>query len=308
VEEASELIVSGYGKKWNGKGAHKRLGKRPLESAASLIQDYDLPCTPQELHSQILAFMKNRHANSSDPSFFFYSQLFFALLPQNPSFLSCSIGFFPVGITCWNEYCWLAGALRERSLSIWWCMTDWLTDQPRGGGWGRGHHHQTLASCCRSIDGWWNWGFIRWAQARALPGANRLVTHLHSRGVPFAIASSSPAKNIKAKLSYQAGMYVFMYANFNCFCFLAIRQVSSWMLEEMWINIHKWSFDEKVTSIAKYFSLELYMTMAFSSIRGVWKNGPKDKGHTDWGIWQYGCDVVQVGQKHLQWWWQGMRS
>jgi hypothetical protein len=118
VEEASELIVSGYGKKWNGKGAHKRLGKRPLESAASLIQDYDLPCTPQELHSQILAFMKNRHANSSDPSFFFYSQLFFALLPQNPSFLSCSIGFFPVGITCWNEYCWLAGALRERSLSI----------------------------------------------------------------------------------------------------------------------------------------------------------------------------------------------
>ncbi len=84
VEEALELIVSGYGKKWNGEGAHKRLGKRPLESAASLIQDYDLPCTPQELYSQILDFMKNRHANSSDPSFFFYSQLFFALLPQNP--------------------------------------------------------------------------------------------------------------------------------------------------------------------------------------------------------------------------------
>jgi FMN phosphatase YigB (HAD superfamily) len=84
VEEALELIVSGYGKKWDGKGAHKRLGRRPLESAASLIQDYDLPCTPQELHSQILAFMKNRHANSSDASFFFfYSQLFFALLPQN---------------------------------------------------------------------------------------------------------------------------------------------------------------------------------------------------------------------------------
>ncbi|CAK9858027.1 unnamed protein product [Sphagnum jensenii] len=104
VEEALELIVSGYGKKWNGEGAHKRLGKRPLESAASLIQDYDLPCTPQELYSQILDFMKNR-----------------------------------------------------------------------------------------------------WAQARALPGANRLVTHLHSHGVPFALASSSPAKNIKAKLSYQAG-------------------------------------------------------------------------------------------------------
>jgi hypothetical protein len=69
------------------------------------------------------------------------------------------------------------------------------------------------------------------------------VTHLHSHGVPFALASSSPAKNIKAKLSYQEGMYVFMYANFNFFCFLAMRQVSSWMLEEMWMNIDKWSFD-----------------------------------------------------------------
>ncbi len=129
MEEALELIVSGYGKKWNGEGAHKRLGKRPLESAASLIQDYDLPCTPQELYSQILDFMKNRHANSSNPSFFFfYSQLFFALLPQKPVFFSCSIGFFPVGITCWNEYCWLAAALRERTLSIWWWMTDWLTN------------------------------------------------------------------------------------------------------------------------------------------------------------------------------------
>jgi hypothetical protein len=47
------------------------------------------------------------------------------------------------------------------------------------------------------------------------------------------MASSSPAKNIKAKLSYQAGMYVFMNANFNFFCFLAMRQVSSWILEEM---------------------------------------------------------------------------
>jgi hypothetical protein len=112
VEEALELIVSGYGKKWNGKGAHKRLGKRPLESAASLIQDYDLPCTPQELYSQILAFMNNRHANSSDPSFFFfYSQLFLHSFHKTPVFLSCSIGFFPVGITCWNEYCWLAAAL-----------------------------------------------------------------------------------------------------------------------------------------------------------------------------------------------------
>lgn len=219
MEEALELIVSGYGKKWNGKGAHQRLGKRPLESAASLIQDYDLPCTPQELYSQILALMKNRHANSSDPSFFFfYSQLFFALLPQNPCLFILFNRVFPSRYHL-VEWILLAGCCTARGELINLMMDDWLTDQPQGGGFGRGHDHQTLASCCRSIDGWWNWGFIRWAQARALPGANRLVTHLHSHGVPFAMASSSPAKNIKAKLSYQAGMYVFMNANFNFFVF-----------------------------------------------------------------------------------------
>jgi hypothetical protein len=38
------------------------------------------------------------------------------------------------------------------------------------------------------------------------------------------------------------------------------------------------------------------------------KEWTQRQGTTDWGIWQYGCDVVQVGQKHLRWWWQGMRS
>lgn len=45
----------------------------------------------------------------------------------------------------------------------------------------------------------------RWERARPLPGAVRLVKHLHSHNVPVAIASSSPAEIIKTKLSRQSG-------------------------------------------------------------------------------------------------------
>ncbi len=58
VEEALELIVFGYGKKWNGEGAHKRLGKRPLELAASLIHDYSPPT----------AIATHSHLSSSSPT------------------------------------------------------------------------------------------------------------------------------------------------------------------------------------------------------------------------------------------------
>ncbi|KAJ8568003.1 hypothetical protein K7X08_020725 [Anisodus acutangulus] len=35
-----------------------------------------------------------------------------------------------------------------------------------------------------------------WLQAKALPGANRLLKHLHKHGVPFALASTSKRKNM----------------------------------------------------------------------------------------------------------------
>ncbi|XP_060189649.1 bifunctional riboflavin kinase/FMN phosphatase-like [Lycium barbarum] len=44
-----------------------------------------------------------------------------------------------------------------------------------------------------------------WLQAKALPGANRLIRHLHKHGVPFALASNSKRKNIDGKVSLQAG-------------------------------------------------------------------------------------------------------
>ncbi|KAL3698140.1 hypothetical protein R1sor_012216 [Riccia sorocarpa] len=102
VEESCIIVVNSYGKTWDGRGASNRFGKRPLEAAAALIEDYDLPCTPEEVYAQTSEFL-------------------------------------------------------NRS----------------------------------------------WSRAKALPGAVRLITYLRTHSIPVAVASSSPAANIKKKLSYQ---------------------------------------------------------------------------------------------------------
>lgn len=60
VDEVLQIQVTGFGKKWDGRGAQKRLGKRPLEAAACLIEDYGLPCTPEELTTETLALLQPR--------------------------------------------------------------------------------------------------------------------------------------------------------------------------------------------------------------------------------------------------------
>ncbi|KAF6136932.1 hypothetical protein GIB67_025766, partial [Kingdonia uniflora] len=45
----------------------------------------------------------------------------------------------------------------------------------------------------------------RWPLASALPGANRLIRHLHKHGVPLALASNSRTNNIEEKISHQQG-------------------------------------------------------------------------------------------------------
>ncbi|XP_021680690.2 bifunctional riboflavin kinase/FMN phosphatase isoform X1 [Hevea brasiliensis] len=45
----------------------------------------------------------------------------------------------------------------------------------------------------------------KWLHARPLPGANRLIKHLHKNGVPFALASNSLREYIDAKISHQEG-------------------------------------------------------------------------------------------------------
>ncbi|KAG9129961.1 hypothetical protein Leryth_007077 [Lithospermum erythrorhizon] len=45
----------------------------------------------------------------------------------------------------------------------------------------------------------------KWLEAKALPGANRLMKHIQQHGVPFALASNSSRKNVDVKVSIQKG-------------------------------------------------------------------------------------------------------
>jgi riboflavin kinase len=61
VEEVVEGVVTSYGKDWDSaRGAQKRLGRRPLEAAACVVEEYDLPCTPEALNAQVIALLQDR--------------------------------------------------------------------------------------------------------------------------------------------------------------------------------------------------------------------------------------------------------
>ncbi|CAL5200054.1 unnamed protein product [Lathyrus oleraceus] len=45
----------------------------------------------------------------------------------------------------------------------------------------------------------------QWCNIKALPGANRLIKHLKSNGVPMVLASNSPRESIDAKISFHEG-------------------------------------------------------------------------------------------------------
>lgn len=42
-----------FGKQWDGKAAHRIVGKTPLEAAAAIVEDYGLPCTTNEFISEM---------------------------------------------------------------------------------------------------------------------------------------------------------------------------------------------------------------------------------------------------------------
>lgn len=48
----------------------------------------------------------------------------------------------------------------------------------------------------------------RWQLAKPLPGANRLMMHLHKHQVPFSLASNALTKNIDTKISCQRGSFL----------------------------------------------------------------------------------------------------
>ncbi|KAL5989639.1 hypothetical protein ACLOJK_010532 [Asimina triloba] len=46
---------------------------------------------------------------------------------------------------------------------------------------------------------------LGWADVKPLPGANRLINHLHKHGIPFALASNSVQEDIELKISHHKG-------------------------------------------------------------------------------------------------------
>lgn len=55
-----EEVVTRFGKDWDGRGAQKWLGKRPVEAAASVVEEYDLPCTPVAFNDEVIALLQDR--------------------------------------------------------------------------------------------------------------------------------------------------------------------------------------------------------------------------------------------------------
>ncbi|XP_010277964.1 PREDICTED: bifunctional riboflavin kinase/FMN phosphatase isoform X2 [Nelumbo nucifera] len=53
VSKVLKVFLVKYGKQWDGREAHKMLGKTPLDAAAAVVEDYGLPCTPEELITEI---------------------------------------------------------------------------------------------------------------------------------------------------------------------------------------------------------------------------------------------------------------
>lgn len=45
----------------------------------------------------------------------------------------------------------------------------------------------------------------RWCNVKALPGADRVIKHFRSHGIPMALASNSPRTNMESKISYHQG-------------------------------------------------------------------------------------------------------
>lgn len=59
VDEVLKEFLAKYGKQWDGKGDEKCLSKAPLEAADLIIEDYQLPCTPQKFMFEIWPSFEN---------------------------------------------------------------------------------------------------------------------------------------------------------------------------------------------------------------------------------------------------------
>ncbi|PKU63464.1 riboflavin kinase [Dendrobium catenatum] len=67
VVEVLKIVLEQYGKKWDGKKAHRIVGKTPLEAANAVVEDYELPCTIAEFMSTTTPMFSNQLISVKHP-------------------------------------------------------------------------------------------------------------------------------------------------------------------------------------------------------------------------------------------------
>lgn len=92
---------------------------------------------------------------------------------------------------------------------------------------------------------------FRWCKIKAQPGANRLINHLRSNGVPMALASNSPRENIETKISYHQGN----------FCIWILKNKEANFSGLILINKFHWQYGHTHTSIS--VPMYLYILTSF---------------------------------------------
>ena len=53
VSDVLKVSVVKYGKQWDGRETQKIVGKTPLEAAAAVVEDYELPCSTDDFLTKI---------------------------------------------------------------------------------------------------------------------------------------------------------------------------------------------------------------------------------------------------------------
>lgn len=53
ITNVLKVLLVKYGKQWDGREAQKIVGKTPVEEAAAIVEEYQLPCTTDEFIAEI---------------------------------------------------------------------------------------------------------------------------------------------------------------------------------------------------------------------------------------------------------------
>ncbi|KAJ6938083.1 hypothetical protein NC651_004699 [Populus alba x Populus x berolinensis] len=63
VSDVLKVSVVKYGKQWDGRETQKIVGKTPLEAAAAVVEDYELPCSTDDFLTQITPLLYDQWCN-----------------------------------------------------------------------------------------------------------------------------------------------------------------------------------------------------------------------------------------------------